>query len=137
MLECPEDNELPETVKADRLSTGEATQAPDVKPVGQCSSVIISQGVNVLEHADDRCGYGRPVVAKEEPEDEIGDPLTISQLCRRLLYLPPQSISQISDPQRRKLLTLNGSRIIDAQNLQGLEISYRLARGNPTPKANA
>ena len=116
---------------------GETAQAPNIKTVCQCSPIIVSQSIDISEHADDRCGYGRLVVAKEATEDEIGDPLTVSQLCKRLLYLPPQNISQISDPQRRKPLTLNGGRIIDAQNLQGLEISYRLARGNPTPKANA
>jgi hypothetical protein len=89
MLKCPKDSELPEAEKIDRLSTGEAAQAPDVKPVCQCSPVIISQSVDVSEHADDRCGYGRLVVAEEAVEDEIGDPLTISQLCRSLLYLLP------------------------------------------------
>jgi hypothetical protein len=77
MLKCPEDSELPEAEKTDRLSTGEATQAPDVKPVCQCSPIVISQSVDVSEHADDRCGNGRLVVAEEAAEDEVGNPLTI------------------------------------------------------------
>jgi hypothetical protein len=100
--------ELPEAEEADRLSTGEAAQAPDVKPVCQRSPVIISQSVDVPEHADDRCGYGRLVVAEEATEDEVGNPLTIPQLRRGLLYLPPQEVPQITDLQGRKLLTHNG-----------------------------
>jgi hypothetical protein len=65
MLECPEDSELPKAEKADRLSTGEAAQAPNIKSVCQCSPVIVSQSVDVSEYADDRCGYGRLVVAKQ------------------------------------------------------------------------
>ncbi len=137
MLECPEDSELPEAEKADRLSTGEAAQAPDVKPVCQCSPVVISQSVDVPEHADDRCGNGRLVIPKAATEDEVGSPLTIPQLRRGLLYLPPQQVPQITDLQGRKLLTHDSGRVTNAQNLQGLKIRYRLARGNPTPKANA
>ena len=137
MLKCPEDSELPEAEKAGRLSTGEAAQAPNVKPVCQCSPIIISQSVDVPEHTDDGCGNGRLVVPKEAAEDEVGSPLTISQLRRRLLYLPPQEVSQVPDPQRRKPSVIYGARIINAQDVQSLRTRYGLARGNPTPKTNA
>ena len=113
MLKCPEDSELPEAEKVDRLSTREAAQAPDIKPC-QCSPIIISQSVDVPEHADDRCGNGKLVVPKEATEDEVGNPLMIPQLRRGLLYLPPQEVPQITDVQGRKLLTHNGGRVINA-----------------------
>ena len=74
------------------------------------------------------------VVAKEATEDEIGDPLTVSQLCRRLLYLLPQNISQVPNPQGGKLLTLNSMIIIDAQNLQASKPSMGSLGGTLPPK---
>ena len=137
MLEYPEDSELLEAEEADRLSTGEVAQTPDVKPICQRSPVIIPQRVDIPEHADDGCGYSGLVIAKKAAEDEVSSPLTVSQLSRRLVHLPPQEVPQITDLQGRKLLTLNGVRVITAQNIRSLKIGYRLARGNPTPKANA
>ena len=78
MLKCPEESELPEAEETDSLSTGEAAQAPDVKPVCQCPPIIIPQSVDVSKHADDRCGNGRLVVPKEATEDEVCCPLAIS-----------------------------------------------------------
>jgi hypothetical protein len=52
MLERPENGELPEAEKADRLSTGEAAQTPDVKPICQCSPIIIPQSVDIPKHAE-------------------------------------------------------------------------------------
>jgi hypothetical protein len=137
MLKCPEESELLEAEETGDLSTGEATQAPDVKPIRQCSPIIIPQSINISEHADNGCGNGRLVIPKEAAEDEVGSPLAISQLRRRLLYLPHQEIPQITDLQIEKLLTHNDGWISNAQNLQGLEIGHRIARRNPTPKANA
>ncbi len=114
MLERPKYGELPEAEEADRLSAGEVAQTPDVKPVCQRPPIIISQSVDIPEHADDRCGYGRLVVAEEAAEDEVGNPLTIPQLRRELLYLPPQEVPQITDLQGRKILTHNGGRVINA-----------------------
>ena len=56
MLECPENGELPEAMEADRLSTREAAQAPNIKTISQCSLVIVPQSIDVTEHANDRCG---------------------------------------------------------------------------------
>ena len=137
MLKCPEDSELPEAEEADRLSTGEAAQTPDVEPICQRSPIIIPQSVDIPKHADDGCEYGGLVVAMKAAEDEVGNPLTIPQLRRKLVNLPPQEVPQIPELQGRKLLTHNGGRVINAKNLQGLKIRYRLTRRNPTPKANA
>jgi hypothetical protein len=114
MLECPKECELPEAEETGGLSTGEAAQAPDVKSIRQCSPVIIPQIINISEHADNECGNGRLVIPKEAAENELGSPLAISQLRRRLLHIPHQEIPQITDLQVEKLLTHNGGRIIDA-----------------------
>jgi hypothetical protein len=78
MLERPEDGKLPEAEEADRLSMGEATQTPDVKPICQHSPIIIPQSVDIPEHDDDGCGYNGLVIAKEAAEDEVSNPLMIS-----------------------------------------------------------
>ena len=115
MLECPEDGELPEVEETVRLPTREAAQTPDVKPISQCSPIIIPQSVDIPEHADDGCGYSGLVIAKKATEDEVSSPLTISQLSRRLVHLPSQKVPQIPDLRTR----------------------YGLTRGNPTLKADA
>ena len=136
MLECPEDGELPEAEEADRLSMGEAAQTPDVKPICQCSPIIIPQSVDIPEHADDGCGYSGLFIAKEAAKDEVSNPLTISQLRRRLVHLPPQEVPQILDLQGRKPSAIYGVKVIDTQDVQSLRTRYGLTRGNPTPKAN-
>ena len=134
MLECPEDGELPEAMEADRVSTRKAAQAPNIKTISQCSPVVVSQSIDIMEHANDRRGYGGLVVAKEATEDEIGDPLTVPQLCRRLLYFPPQNISQVPDSQGGKPLTLNSTIIIDAQISRASKPSTGSLGGTLPPK---
>ena len=136
MLERPKDGELPKAEEIDRLLAGETVQAPDVKPICQRSPIILPQSVDILEHADNGCGNSGLVVAEKVAEDEVCSPLMISQLSRGLVLLPPQEVPQIPNPQGKKSLTLNGIRVIDAQNFQSLETRYRFTRGNPTPKAN-
>ena len=62
MLKGPVESELPEAEEAGSLSTGEAAQAPDVKPVCQRPPILIPQSVNVSEHADNGCGNERLVI---------------------------------------------------------------------------
>ena len=78
MLKGTENGKLPEAEKADRLPTRKAAQAPDVKSICQCSPVVLPQGIDVSEHADDGRGNGRLVVPEEAAEDEICCPLVIS-----------------------------------------------------------
>ncbi len=78
MLKGPEKGKLPEAEKADRLPTRETAQAPDVEPVCQCFPIILPQGVDVPEHADDGYGYSRLVIAEKAAEDEVSSPLTVS-----------------------------------------------------------
>jgi hypothetical protein len=78
MLERPENGELPEAEKTDCLLAREAAQTPDVEPICQRFPIILPQGVDILEPADDGCGYSRLVIAKETAEDEVCCPLTIS-----------------------------------------------------------
>jgi hypothetical protein len=80
MLERPENGELPEAEKVDRLPTREATQTPDVKSICQSSPIVFPQGVDIPEHADNGCGYSRLVIAKKTAKDEICYPLMISEL---------------------------------------------------------
>jgi hypothetical protein len=137
VLECPEENELPEVEEANRLPAREVAQTPDEEAMGQSSPIILPQGVDIPKHADDGCGYSGLFVAKKIAEDEVCSPLTISQLGRRLILLPPQKVPQIPKPQGRTPGTLNSVRIINAQNVQSHGTRYRLTRGNPTPKTDA
>jgi hypothetical protein len=137
MLKGPENGKLLKAEKTDRLPTREVAQTPDVEPVCQRSPIVLPQGVNVSEHADDGRGYSRLVVAEKTAKDEVHCPLAISQLGRRLIPIPPRNIRQIANPQGRKPNAIYGIRIINTQNLQGLGARYRLTRGSPTPKADA
>ena len=117
MLKDPEDGELPEAEKADRLPTRITTQTPDVKSICQRPLVILPQSVDISKHADDGHGNGRLVVPKKTAEDEICCPLAISKLSGGLLPVPPQDVRQISNPHGRRLGTVYSTIIIEAQNL--------------------
>ena len=78
MLKGPEDGELPEAEKTDRLPTRIETQAPDVKSICQRPPVILPQSIDISKHVDNGRGNGRLVVLKKAAEDEICYPLAIS-----------------------------------------------------------
>ena len=113
MLKRSEDGELPEAEEADRLPAREAMQTPDVKPICQRSLIVLPQGIDIPEHANEECGYSGLVIAKKAAEDKVSSPLMVSQLSRRLIHLPPQEIPQIPELQGRKLSAIYGIRIID------------------------
>ena len=77
MLERPENGELPEAEKTNRLPAREAAQTLDVEPICQRPPFILPQGVDISEHADNGCGCSRLVITKETTEDEVCCPLTI------------------------------------------------------------
>jgi hypothetical protein len=83
-----------------------------VKAIRQGPLVILSQGVDISEHADNGCGDSGLIIAQEATEDKVCRPLAISQLGGRLLLLPFQKIPQVPEPQDNTPSTLNSCRII-------------------------
>ena len=116
MLKRPEDNELPEAQETTSLPARETTQTPDVKAICQGSLIVLPQGINVSEHADERCGDSSLIIAQEVAKDEVRHPLAISQLGGRLLPLLRQKIPQVPHLQDNAGGTFTSRRITKAQN---------------------